>query len=225
MAHQHYRQACLARWPGHHSMNTETRGKRSNSQVSSQRSEAEGHGGDASAQPRLWQGGHHPEATAARGAASCSRPSGREQQLEATSGLQAAIQPMRRRRATASTEKRGRKLQQGQPEQIKPQGRDPLGGAWRRWRRLEAKTTKPHGQEEACDKAEQIRHRAVADLAGAHWSRARSLSMIQNRQRGLGLETDREGEASEGAASWAKPVQSSPSGWTDRWAQAVSQPF
>jgi hypothetical protein len=54
--------------------------------------------------------------------------------LEATSGLQAAVQPTRRRRATASTEKLGRKLQRGQPEQIKPQGRDPLSGARWRWR-------------------------------------------------------------------------------------------
>jgi hypothetical protein len=33
-------------------------------------------------------------------------------------------------------------------------------------RRLEAEVTKPHGQEEARDEAEQRRHRAVADLAG-----------------------------------------------------------
>jgi hypothetical protein len=39
---------------------------------------------------------------------------------------------------------------------------------------------------------------------------------VRNRPRG---------GASEGAAGWAEPVRSSPSGWTDRWAQAVSQPF
>jgi hypothetical protein len=142
MAQQH-RQACLARWPGHHNMNTETRGKKRNSQVSSHRSKTEGHGGDTSAQPRLWQGGHHPEAATARGAASCSRPSSRAQHLEATSGLQAAVQLTRRRRTTASTEKLGRKLQQGQPEQIRPRGRDPLGGVRRRWRRLGARSTNP----------------------------------------------------------------------------------
>jgi hypothetical protein len=59
---------------------------------------------------------------------------------------------------------------------------------------------KPHGQEEACDKAEQIRHRAAADLAGARRSQARSSSAIPNRQRGLGLGTDREGERVRGAA-------------------------
>jgi hypothetical protein len=134
--------------------------------VSSQRSEADGHGGDASAQPRLWQGGHHPEAATARGAASCSWPSGRAQHLEATSGLQASVQPTRRRRATSSTEKLGRKLQQGQPEQIKLQGRDPLGGARRRWRRLEARSTNPRSQEESHGEVEQMRHRAAAELAG-----------------------------------------------------------
>jgi hypothetical protein len=86
------------------------------------------------------------------------------------------------------------------------------------------KTTKPHGQEEACDEAEQIRHRAAADLAGARRSRARSSSATRDRQGGLGLEPTERG-ASEGAAGLAEPIRSNPSGWTDRWAQAVSQPF
>jgi hypothetical protein len=55
------------------------------------------------------------------------------------------------------------------------------------------KSTKPCGQEEARDEAEQNRHRVAADLAGAHRSRARSSSAIRNRQRGLGLGLDREG--------------------------------
>jgi hypothetical protein len=120
-----------------------------------------------------------------KGAASCSRPSDRAQHLEATSGLQAAVLPTRRWRATASTEKLGQKLQQGQPEQIKPRGRDPLGGARRRCRRLEARSTNPHGQEEAHGKAEQLRHRAAAELTGAHRNRARGSSAIRDRQRGI----------------------------------------
>jgi hypothetical protein len=86
-------------------------------------------------------------------------------------------------RATASTEKLGRKLQQGQPEQIKPRGRDPLGGARRRWRRLKARSMNPHGQEEAHGEVEQLRHRAAAKLAGARRNRARGSSAIRNRQR------------------------------------------
>jgi hypothetical protein len=84
---------------------------------------------------------------------------------------------------------------------------------------------KPHGQEEARNEAEQICHRAAADLARDRRSRARSSSVIPNRQMGLGLGTDREGERVRGAAGWAEPVRSSPLGLTDRWAQAVSQPF
>jgi hypothetical protein len=161
-----------------------------------------------SAQPQLWQGGHHPEAVTARGAASCSRPSGRAQHLEATSGLQAAIQPMRRRRATTSTERLGRKLQWGQPEQIKPQGRDPLGGARRRWRWLEVRSTNPRGQEEAHSEAEQMRHRAAAELAGARRNRARNSSAIRNRQRGLGLGDNQAGERVRGGQlGWAGSVK------------------
>jgi hypothetical protein len=118
--------------------------------------------------------------------------------LEATLGLQAAVQPTRRRRATASTEELGQKLQQSQPEQIKPQGRDPLGGARRRWRRLEARSTNSRGQEEAHGEAEQMRHRAATELAGARRNRARNSSAIRNRQRGLGLGADRVGERVKG---------------------------
>jgi hypothetical protein len=48
----------------------------------------------------------------------------------------------------------------------------------------------PHGQEEAHSEAEQMRHRAAAELAGAHWNRARNVSVIRSRQRGLGLGAD-----------------------------------
>jgi hypothetical protein len=165
MAWQQHRQACLAHWPGHHSKHTETRRRRKNSQECSQRSKAEDHGGDTTAQPRLWQRGHHPEAATARGR---HRAHGRaaEHSMAATSGLQVAIQPTRRRGATAITQELGRELQRGLPEQIKPHGRDPLGGARRRWRRLEAKATNPHGQKEEHGKAEHMHHRAATELAG-----------------------------------------------------------
>jgi hypothetical protein len=52
---------------------------------------------------------------------------------------------------------------------------------------------KPCGQKEARNEAEQNRHRAATDLAGARRSRARSSSAIPNRQRGLGLGLDRGG--------------------------------
>jgi hypothetical protein len=96
MAQQQHRQACLARWPGHHSKHTETRRRRRNSQECSQRSKAEDHGGDTMAQPRLWQQGHRPEAATVRGTTSCSRPSGRAQH-GGDVGVTAAIQPTRRR--------------------------------------------------------------------------------------------------------------------------------
>jgi hypothetical protein len=85
--------------------------------------------------------------------------------------------------ATASTERRGQKLQQGQLEQIKPRGRDPLGGARRRWRRMEARSTNPHGQMEANDEAERLHHRAAAELTGARRNQTRESSAIQDRQR------------------------------------------
>jgi hypothetical protein len=84
---------------------------------------------------------------------------------------------------------------------------------------------KPHGQEEARDEVEQRHHRAAADLAGARRSRARSSSAIQNCQRGIRVRNRLRGERVRGMAGWDEPVRSSPSGWTDRWAQAVSQPF
>jgi hypothetical protein len=56
----------------------------------------------------------------------------------------------------------------------------------------------PRGQEEAHGKAEQMCHRAAAELAGAHQNRARESSVIQNRQRGLGLGDDRVGKRVRG---------------------------
>jgi hypothetical protein len=54
-------------------------------------------------------------------------------------------------------------------------------------------STKPCGQNEARNEAEQNRHRVVADLARARRSRARSSSAIPNCERGLGLGLDRGG--------------------------------
>jgi hypothetical protein len=64
------------------------------------------------------------------------------------------------------------------------------GEARWRWRRLEAEVTKPHGQEEARDEAEQRRHRAAADLAGAGRGAHRRFKIARG---GLGLGFDREG--------------------------------
>jgi hypothetical protein len=146
-----------------------------------------------------------------RGAASCSRPSGQAHHLEVTSGLQAAVQPTRRRRATANTERLGRKLQRGQPEQITPRGQDPLGGARRRWRRLEARSMNPHGQMEAHDEAEQLRHRAAAELAGTRRNRARGSSAIRNRQRGIRVRSrpsEGESEGRPAGPSWSGQAHS-----------------
>jgi hypothetical protein len=57
---------------------------------------------------------------------------------------------------------------------------------------LEAKTTKPHGQEEARDEAEQMPQRAEADLAGARRSQARSSSANQISRGEIRVRTDRE---------------------------------
>jgi hypothetical protein len=58
--------------------------------------------------------------------------------------------------------------------------------------------TKPHGQEEARDEAEQRRHQAAADLAGARQSRARSSSVIRDRQRGIRVRVRPRGERVRG---------------------------
>jgi hypothetical protein len=59
-------------------------------------SKVEDQGGDTTAQPRLWQQGHRPEAAPVKGAASCSRPSGQAQH-GGDIGVAAAVQPTRRR--------------------------------------------------------------------------------------------------------------------------------
>jgi hypothetical protein len=61
--------------------------------------------------------------------------------------------------------------------------------------------TNPHGQEEAHGEAEQMRHRAAAELTGAHRSSPESGEGVVGEgvaRGGLGLGDDRAGEASEG---------------------------
>jgi hypothetical protein len=69
----------------------------------------------------------------------------------------------------------------------------------------------PHGQEEAHGEAEQMLHRAAAELAEARRNQARNSSAIRNHQRGLGLGTDRVGERVRGdqlgRAGPVKPTQ------------------
>jgi hypothetical protein len=96
MAQHQHRQACLAHWLGHHSKSIEARRRRRDSQEYSQRSKVEDQGGDTMAQPRLWQQGHCLEAAPAKGAASCSQPSGQAQHGGGV-GVAAAVQPTRRR--------------------------------------------------------------------------------------------------------------------------------
>jgi hypothetical protein len=47
----------------------------------------------------------------------------------------------------------------------------------------------PRSQEEALGDAEQMRHRAAAELAGARQNRARNASAIWNHQRGIWVRT------------------------------------
>jgi hypothetical protein len=99
-----------------------------------------------SARPRLWQWSHRPVATTARNGTvlMAERPS-------TAPGGDVGVADMPSNRwggggTTASTERRGQKLQRGQPEQIEPRGQDRLGEARRRSRRTAAKPTNPHGQ-------------------------------------------------------------------------------
>jgi hypothetical protein len=73
-------------------------------------------------------------------------------------------------------------------------GLDGDGGEWRRG------VTKPHGQEDEHDKAEQVRQRAAVNLVGARRSRARSTSATRIARGELGLGFRSRGGESEGAA-------------------------
>jgi hypothetical protein len=67
MAHQQHRQACLARWPGHHSMNTEIRGREGTHRwahrgarqraMAATRRHSHSCGREATIQRLWWQGG------------------------------------------------------------------------------------------------------------------------------------------------------------------------
>jgi hypothetical protein len=117
------------------------------------------------------------------GAASCSRPSGRAQR-GGDVRVAAAVQPMRRpgehRRARAGAPASAWARSTGA-------GLDGDGGDWRRG------LTKPHGQEDERDEAEQVRQRGAANLAGARRSQARSTSATWIARKGLGLGFDQEG--------------------------------
>jgi hypothetical protein len=84
---------------------------------------------------------------------------------------------------------------------------------------------KPCGQDDACDEAEQNRHRAAADLAGARWSQARSSSAIRNRQRGLGLGLDREGRRVRGRLAGPSRSCQAHSGGLTGGPRLSAQPF
>jgi hypothetical protein len=73
--------------------------------------------------------------------------------------------------------------------------------------------TKPRGQEEARDEAEQICHRAAADLAGARRSRRGARRRFGIARGKLGLEPTERGE-SEGAAGLGRAGSVKPI-WVD----------
>jgi hypothetical protein len=132
MAQQH-RQACLARWPGHHNMNTETRGKKRNSQVSSQRNEAEDHGGDTIGAATVVAGGHHPEAATARGGIvlTAERPSTSPRGHIGVAGYHPTNEAMKglRKHREARAEAPARPAGADQAARARS-----TGGAQRRWR-------------------------------------------------------------------------------------------
>jgi hypothetical protein len=70
------------------------------------------------------------------------------------------------RRTPQVPESEGRSSSKARRSRSSRMGKIYWGGARRRWWRLEAEVTKPHGQEESRDEAEQRHHRAAADLAG-----------------------------------------------------------
>jgi hypothetical protein len=195
----------LARPPQHEHRNKgeeikltgELAGKRGRRSWRQHRRRSHGCGREATVQRLRW-----------RGAASCSRPSGQAQHLEAMSGLQAAVQPMRRRRATASTERLGQKLQRGQPEQIKPRGQDPLGEArsdgndWRRGQRIPTVRWKHTTRWSDC---------AIGQQRSSPESGEGVVGVSRSLERGLGLGHDRVRERVRGrpaGPSWSDQAHS-----------------
>jgi hypothetical protein len=76
-------------------MNTETREKKSNSQVSSERSEEEGHGGDTVGAAMVVAGRLPSRGYDGEGRHHAHDQEAKHNTWEATSGLQAAVQPTR----------------------------------------------------------------------------------------------------------------------------------
>jgi hypothetical protein len=167
------------------------KGEGMNSQVSSQRSEVEDHGGDTIGTATVMavkppsNGCDDEERHRAHGRAAKHSTWG------ATSGLQAHRPTDKATEVPPQAPRGGKKLQRGQPKQIEPRGQDPLGEARRRWRWMEARSTNPHGQMEVLDEAERLPHRAAAELAEACRNQARESLAIRDRQRGLGIGRDR----------------------------------
>jgi hypothetical protein len=118
------------------------------------------------------------------------------------------------RRSSPAPESEGKSSSKAHRSRSSRLGKIYWGEARWRWRRLEVETTKPHGQDEARNEAEQNRHRSGEEFVGDSQSPERIRVRVRPR-----------GETSEGAAGWAEPIRSSPLGWTDRWAQAVSLAF
>jgi hypothetical protein len=101
------------------------------------------------------------------------------------------------RRTPQAPKSKGRSSSKARRRRSSRMGKICWGGARRRWRRLEAEVTKPHGQEEARDEAEQMRHRAAADLTGARRSRVRSSSATRSPE-GIRVKVRSRGERVRG---------------------------
>jgi hypothetical protein len=217
MAQQQHRQACLAHWPGHHSKQGEG--------VGTHRVLIEEQG------KRPWRR-HDGTATVvaarppsrgcdSKGAASCSWPSGRAQHggdvgVADCHPTDAATESHRKHRG-ARAETPARLTRVDQAARARSTGRS------------SAAIATIGGEDDETPRSGGSVRRGEADMplggGGSRRSRARSSSAIPNRQRGLVLGTDREGEQERGSAGWAEPVWSSPLGLTDRWAQAVRPAF
>jgi hypothetical protein len=190
MAQQQHRQACLARWPGHHSKHTETRRRRRNSQECSQRSKVEDQDGDTTAQPQLRQQGHRPKAATARGATSCSWPSGRAQH-GGDVGVAAAIQPTWRRgghrkHCGARARAPARLAGVDQAARARSTGAE-LDGDWRQRRQNPAVRRKRATRRSGYAIG---RRRISPELAGVGRGARRRLGIARG---GIRVKTDREG--------------------------------
>jgi hypothetical protein len=149
-------------------------------------------------QPRLWQGGHHPEAATVRGRHHAHGRAAEHNTMAATLGLQGCrladeVVKSHCKHRGARVEAPARPAGVDQATRARSTERSSAAMA-----SLKARSMKPHGQEEEHGEAEQMRHRAAAELTGARRSRARNASVIQSRQRGLRLGIDQAGERVRG---------------------------